>query len=65
MVSVVSALDGLLQIVLISGDRVISLATDGSRERWNPPWEAMNGINAALPLPDRVLGAPTTATAPR
>ncbi len=54
----VFTLDGLPQIVLIGGDQVISLATDGSKTYWTRPWETMNGINAAQPLqvaPDRVF----------
>ena len=54
----VFTLDGLSQIVLIGGDQVISLATDGSRTYWTRPWETMNGINAAQPLqvaPNRVF----------
>jgi len=46
----VFTLDGLPQIVLIGGDQVISLATDGSTTYWTRPWETMNGINAAQPL---------------
>ena len=54
----VFTLDGLSQIVLIGGDQVISLATDGSRTYWSRPWATMNGINAAQPLqvaPNRVF----------
>ena len=56
----VLTLDGLPQIVLIGGDQVISLATDGSRTYWTRPWETMNGINAAQPLqvaPNRVFAS--------
>ncbi len=54
----VYTLDGLPQIVLIGADRVISLATDGSRTYWSHPWATQNGINAAQPLqvaPDRLF----------
>jgi outer membrane protein assembly factor BamB len=43
-------LGGVRQIVIFSGERLLGLATDGSRLLWAHPWETYAEINAAQPV---------------
>lgn len=43
-------LGGVRQILVVTAERLVGLATDGRSVLWAHPWPAPNGINAAQPL---------------
>jgi outer membrane protein assembly factor BamB len=45
-----ATLGGVRQIVVLSAERLMGLATDGSRVLWQYPWKTFSDINAAQPL---------------
>ena len=45
-----ATLGGVRQIVVLSAERLLGLAPDGSRVLWEYPWKTFSDINAAQPL---------------